>query len=639
MKFYNIAYKNLKGNLHRYIMYYLSNVFSVMLFFLFANFTCHPAISNLESAKNAVLYTVSRGIVACQYVIIIFTFFFVSYSNTTFIKSRSREFGLLSLFGMTKGQIRKYVAYENILISLLSILGGVFLGGLFSKLFFMAAEATIGMGVDIKFMIVPKAILVTAVSFLVLFQVINIFSLRKINSKTIVTQLKSVKMPKPLPAFSLGYAVLGILLIAAGYILAWFSNIKIVITMLPVLFLTITGTYFLFTQFSVAITRALQRNKGVFYKKTNMVVLSQIIYKLRDNAKVFFLISILGAVTLTAAGTMFALYNEAAASYKDRAPQHIAFIEKGQESHNVITPEKAQDIFNRNNVKVQARYRITGIKGTYSSADGKSGDVLAISCSDYNERAKALKMNTLNLKGNSIELVRLNRWSKDPVQFSYNIGGPVPKDQIAGSVPGRVMSTDYTNFIYVAVFSDTKFAEMVKTVPADDIYVYYGYDVEGWKSAAVLNSVNEMYGNIPKEYKGSLFEEVTGYATTIKTVEMLMIIGMFIALLFLIATGSMIYFKLFSELNDDRAEFISLMKMGMTKGELNRIINTQMIIIFFLPFVVASSHASFALKTLSDLLQKNLVSVGLTVVSIYLLFQVIYYFVIRVVYKSQIRTI
>lgn len=638
MRFYDLAYKNVKGNIYRYVMYYFSNMFSVMLFFIFANFIYNPQVLNLKSSKDAMLYSISRGLIACEVVIIVFTFFFVKYSSSTFIKSRGKEFGLLSLFGMTKSQIRKYAAYENIIVSLLSILGGLVLGGLFSKLFFMAVEAAAGYDTEIRFMISAKAVIVTVISFFILFQIINLFSLKKINSKTIVTQLKSTKVPKPVPQFSKKLAVLGILLIAAGYALAWISSYKIILTMFPVLFLTIAGTYFLFTQFSIAITRKLQSDKKIFYKKTNMVILSQIVYKLRDNAKVFFIIAILGAVTLTAAGTLYAIFKQSQDSIIDSIPQHIAVIEKNNNSKNDEIEKKVIDIFKKNNIKVLNQYKIVSIKGTWKSGKG-SGNILAISCSDYNRRAKALNLKQLDIKGNKIVIVKLENWSSLPLKFSYNINGPIAKDRITGSLYGKVLSVDYSISPYAAVLSDDCFLKTVKEAQPGNIIKYYGYDIDKWKSDKALKAVNEIKKNIPVGNQIILEELISAYSGTEKSMTMAMIIGLFIALLFLIATGSLIYFKLFSELNEDRDEFISLMKMGTTKNEINKIINVQMIVIFFLPFIIACSHASFALKTLSDILQKNLVSVGLLVIIVYFVFQIIYYFIIKSIYRTQIKMI
>src|SRR5690554_135812 len=114
MKICNIAAKNLKGNLYRYIMYYLSNVFTISVFYIFANFVFHPNLSDGPLAPSGAGHIgVINGIIACLVIIVIFSVLFVSYANSIFIKSRGKEFGLLSLFGMTGGQIKKYVLIEG----------------------------------------------------------------------------------------------------------------------------------------------------------------------------------------------------------------------------------------------------------------------------------------------------------------------------------------------------------------------------------------------------------------------------------------------------------------------------------------------------------------------------------------------
>lgn len=638
MRFYEIAYKNVRGNLYRYVMYYLSNVFSVMLFFIFANFIFHPAIMSLNTSDSTMLFAISKGLEACEYIIIIFSFFFVSYSNSAFIKSRGREFGLLSLFGMTKGQVRKYVAYENIAVSLFSIIVGIVLGGLFSKLFFMMVESVLGTGTVIPFIISPQAVFITLASFFVLFQVISLFSLMRINSRTIVMQLKSAKVPKPVPKFSKGLALLGVLMITAGYLLAWVSSMGIILTMIPILVLTVTGTYFLLNQFSVAAARGLQQNKRIFYKKTNMIVISQLIYKLRDNAKVLFNIAILGAVTLTAAGTLYSLFDITQKQVMDTLPQHISITESRTDSEKFNTTQKVEEVLAKYNLKTTAGYKFEGIKGTWTRENKKaSGNLIAISCSGYNTRAKAIGLKPLDLKENKIALIMYYQRIPDPSSISLDIGGKIQSSEVSEMLIGRVLSLSASDYSYVAVLSDSYFNSIKKAVPYDKLLVYNGYDLDNWKASN--DAMVELRNSLPEGLKNSLLETVTDYTSMMKSQALTMLIGLFVALLFLIATGSIIYFKLFTELQRDRAEFVSLMKMGMSRNEVKKIINTQMIIIFFLPFVIAASHASFALKTLSDLLKANLVNIGLTVVLVYLLFQVIYYMIINFVYKSQIRTI
>ena len=119
--------------------------------------------------------------------------------------------------------------------------------------------------------------------------------------------------------------------------------------------------------------------------------------------------------------------------------------------------------------------------------------------------------------------------------------------------------------------------------------------------------------------------------------SLFLFIGAFVSVLFFIATGSIIYFKMFNEIKKDRQEFISLKKMGMTEGEMKKIVSAQSFIIFFLPFIVTFSHATFAIIALSNLLSNNITVYILTVAAIYLVFQSFYYIFAKTMYTRQIK--
>ena len=205
MTIYNIALKNIKGNLNKYVMYFLSNVIVVTIFFIFANYIFHPTVGSGNESLGDIA---GRLMYLCEFVIIIFTFIFSNYSISNFLKSREKEFGLLSMFGLTKGQIRRYVMFENIVISIASIITGLFFGILFSKLFFMAVSAILDMDMEIPFMISGKAIKITALSFFILLNLISFITSLKIKNNNIAGLLKGERIPKETPKFSKIKAVL-----------------------------------------------------------------------------------------------------------------------------------------------------------------------------------------------------------------------------------------------------------------------------------------------------------------------------------------------------------------------------------------------------------------------------------------------
>ena len=244
MKISNMAIKNVKGNLYRYIMYCLSNAFAVTAFFIFANFVFHPSIDFYSEGVHAIASMgAANGMKISQVIIIIFSFLFVGYSTSIFLKSRGKEFGLLSLYGMTRKQIKKYVFIESTILSLMSISTGIITGVAFSKLFFMIMESLLE--ICIPFNISLKALGLTFILFFLLFEIISLFMLSQIKNKEIIEQIKSSKVPKIIPKFSKRKAILGIVLMIIGYTAAWLvKGVLVPLAMMPVTLIVIAGTYF-----------------------------------------------------------------------------------------------------------------------------------------------------------------------------------------------------------------------------------------------------------------------------------------------------------------------------------------------------------------------------------------------------------
>ena len=356
MKLYDFAFKNLKGNVYRYIMYYLSNVFTIAVFYIFLNFLFHPRLKSGPLAPSATVHVgAMNGIFICLVIIIIFTVLFIGYATSMFIKSRGKEFGLLSLFGMTNRQIRKYVMTESTIIAVLSIITGLLIGVLFSKLFFMAMEAF--MEIALPFNISLIALFITVVAFFILFEIVNLLALVKMKNKEIVEQLKSSKIPKELPKFSRRKSALGVILLVIGYVTAWIVDGDLVIlAMIPVVLIVVLGTYFIFTQFSIALANKLTNNKEIFYNKTNMIAFSQMIFKLKDTAKVLFLAAILGTITFTATETIYSFFTEIPnISGISNMPQDIAIVQRGENLYDEESIDEAIRILEDEGLSIEAR--------------------------------------------------------------------------------------------------------------------------------------------------------------------------------------------------------------------------------------------------------------------------------------------
>lgn len=264
-----------------------------------------------------------------------------------------------------------------------------------------------------------------------------------------------------------------------------------------------------------------------------------------------------------------------------------------------------------------------------------------MSNSEYNMLAKEYKQLKLNLKEDEI-VVRSYNWVStsekklfsDKQYLNINIAGENKKWKLKDEITGGIINTDEKGASTIVV-SDMEYKKLEAKVSDKDQYVYYGYSLKDWMDAG--NSVKEIKAAIPKESLKSFQERVINSAMLMQSMSLIFFIGAFIAILFFIATGSILYFKMFNELQKDRQEFVALKKMGMSVEEVKSIVSIQCFIMFFLPLVVAFSHTAFAIKALSYLVEGSLSLYLLTIVAIYFILQSIYYLFARTMYIKQIN--
>ena len=649
VKISNMAIKNVKGNLYRYIMYCLSNAFAVTAFFIFANFVFHPSIDFHPEGVHAVASMgAANGMKISQVIIIIFSFLFVGYSTSIFLKSRGKEFGLLSLYGMTRKQIKKYVFLESTIMSLLSIATGIVTGVVFSKLFFMIME--VFLDISIPFNISLKALGLTFILFFLLFEIISLLMLSQIKNKEIVEQIKSSKVPKVIPEFSKRKAILGVVLMIIGYATAWFiEGVLVTLAMIPVTLIVIAGTYFLFTQFSIAVANKILKNQDILYKKNNLVSYSQMIFKLQDTAKVLFLASILGAITFTATETISSFYTYLSEDVDSESYADIAIAQEGENLDDANSLDKVKKILEKDGLKIEGidQAQVIKVISKASAADSVDEEAVIISNSQYNKIAASQGKETVKVKEGEViynyQYIRLDRDGNidETRKYPYdkvilNLNDDKREYEVSEKeIHGAILSLKNVGHYNVFILNDRDFQNELNLAKEKDIVLYNGIKLDKWRKS--YDASIEIQKSLGEKYNGKYFSKIIPYKQVSKVYGLILFIGFFIAFLFFIASGSIIYFKLFNEIKQDSIEYNILKKIGTTNKEINKIITKQIGIIFFLPFVVSASHSLFALKSLSNLLRSNLLSNGIIVMFGYLVFQIIYFVIIRRVYINKIR--
>jgi putative ABC transport system permease protein len=613
-----------------------------MIFYIYAAFLYHPEVINGQIMAAS---KIRRGMEFCEYIIVIFSFLFVLYSNSAFLKTRQQEFGLFSLFGMTRAQLRKLVVYENAAIAVLAIAVGIGLGMLFSKLFFMALTVLLKLNDPIPFAAPVKAIAMTAGGFFVLFMLISIWTALRIGRTEIVDLLKAARKPKGQLVFSPWLVTVAVICLGAAYGMALFmTSGTFIMLALPILITVVIGTYFLFTQLSVLLLRVIQKRSSVYYKRTNMIVFAQLGYKIKDNARILFTVSILSAVIMTALGTVYIMQIGSKQGMLQNSPFSLAYSEKGLNTHKVIDPAVLKRVVEEDGFQIVKEAKVAGVLiNRYAIGWGNDkpnendSDALIVSATDYNKLASMTGQPSIHPESGKLTLAQPfgNAASRTGV-VKGSINGKEVNYEISNLIDAKVMNWLESNY-FTFVMDDFSYVELRSTVPEDKLFVMYGYELSDWEnSSATAEKLKKL---VPEELQGQIdFRRASNMDEMKETVSLTLFIGMFISLLFFIASGSMIYFKLFTELQEDQAQFKALTRIGMTKGEIRKIVVTQVGIVFFVPVIVGISHALFAMKALDNMMGSSNWFYSFVVIGIYIVMQTLYFLVACSSYmKSMLR--
>ena len=617
MTFRKFAFNNVIRNKRLYAAYFLSSMFMVMVFFTFSIFSFHPALNG-----NGVNTSAYIGMKVSSTIIFVFSFFFILYSMSSFLQSRKKEFGLLMMQGMSIKQIRSMVFLENMVIGLFATISGILLGLVFAKAILLIGENVLILNEKLNFYIPFKAILLTFVAFIALFFFISLFVSYILRSKKLITLIKGNKMSKGEPKANIFLTLLATILLSAGYGTALVAKEDAVISvMIPVIIVVTIGTYLFFTQLSVFIINRLKSKETFFWKKTNMILFSDLSFRMKDNARTFFMVAMVSTVAFSAIGTLYGFQSAFVKESAKTNPYTFTYESYGEnEEHDV---KLINDALQKEKVKANSEHMM------WNSYEMKTGWTQIAKESDFNRFAKLIGEDYMEVEEGKFVVVEYpdSRFSetdalmKQTVELNSGISLQPQEVLVSKALPN--------SFSYYVV-SDQDFEALPKAI---DEMSFYAWQVTDGKER-IFSVSEELYPQLkeyqfkPTEYKVYVMKKQ--YAS-------LMFVGLFIGIVFFVSAGSFLYFRLYMDLEEDKQKFKSIAKMGLTEKELKKILSRQTMILFFAPIIVAIIHGAVALTSLAHLFEFSLVKESATVLSVFFIIQVLYFFIVRFFYKKQVK--
>ncbi|MBO0480261.1 ABC transporter permease [Vagococcus fluvialis] len=619
MRFKEFVFKNTIRNKILYMAYFFSTLVTVMTFFTFAVFAFHPSLNgNLHMA-------VKTGMTVSAVIIYLFSFFYVLYSMDIFLQSRKKEFGLLLIQGMSPKQLRKMVFQENTIIGFFATVVGSIVGIFFSQLILWLSKVT--MHVDLGFYFPTKAIVVTFVSFLLLFVLISFFIQFKIPKMDVQELLKSEDLGKGAVEASVLKSIAGVLLIGVGYAVALYvEGMQVVMAMVPVIVLVILGTKLLFNQVSVYVVNLLKKNENRFWKKTNMIVFSDLSFRMKDNARSFFLVAVITTVAFSAIGTLTG-FKEMSLKGVNMDPYDFSYqVNADDETKGSQEITALKESFNKHNVEAD-EYVLNAV--TMTGVDGRQDmNVKILSASDYNKVAKKIGEDEITVDSSKAISIK----DKNAPDFTQGMGGEKATQLTLNNQELRIEEVEVNKVVYPSfgnlyVVADETYEAVAKDNQVSPFYAWlvtkgsYGEQLAVGKDFAEPNGI---------QFKVFMKQMITDSFAPV------LFIGFFIGIIFFISAGSFLYFRLYSDMNVDIQKFKMVHKLGFSKKEMKKVVYQQVGILFFTPIIVSCIHGAVALTAMYALFSQGLQMTALYVLGAFIVIQIIYYLVARVFYFNKL---
>ena len=612
--YFRLACSGIRKNRKLYVPYLLTVIGMVMMSYIMQALSYAPALHAMKGGSNleAIL---SLG----KLVIAVFAGIFLLYTNSFLIRRRYREFGLYNVLGMDKNALCRVAFWENLIVAVIGLAVGLALGTLLYKLAELGLVNMVQGQVDDSFMVEPESLKFTLVIFAVIFALIMIRSLIQVRHTRPLELLRSESAGEKPPRANYLLGFLGVALLAGAYYMAvTISNALSAFTWFFVaVLMVIAGTYLVMISGSVVLCRLLQKWKGYYYKKQHFVSVSSMAYRMKRNGAGLASICILATMVLVMISSTGSLYIGAEDAIAVRYPYDstvkLYFGRLDElDDRNVEKIQRAMDqALEAQKVTPTAEkiFRYVSVSGAlledrlvtdYTEVNAVMNynqvySLYLLSQADYN---RMYGTDIALQPGQAMVRVYNGSWNGSHIQV-----GALELD-VVGQLPCGLEMEDMTLVpSLVLVVSDLQQA----SVPEECNMIFScGYDF-GLPEEETL----EAHRALEAAVKALASEQKIHCRVECPIVERqdfyitfggLFFIGMILSAMFIAAAALIIYYKQVSEGYEDQSRFAIMRKVGMTRQDIKKSINSQILTVFFIPLLLAGVHLAFAFPLVWQLL-------------------------------------
>lgn len=611
MSFNHIVIQNILRDKWTYVSYFLSSMFSIIIFFLFSVIVFHPNLQSLDPDS-----TLGISLMLASMLVYLFSFIYITYSIRSFLRKKTKTLGIFMITGASMKQIRKLVFRENFLIGILAILAAIVLGLVITPLFLMGAKVilkaeTFGMYMPLQ------AIGLTIGLFLLLFVVISTLVTRFINKEASIQLLKSDTVIEKSIKPHYVVLILSILMTATlAYLLKIEHSIVDTLSVLYYLlfFISILSTIYLVITQGFRLFLKIYERSPAYLQKTNMLLASNLNAKMKSHANMLFLITILLSGVFLCTSILFSSYYNVKQDSEENYPYSFQYIADPKADDNMVKTDL--DYLENTLSTVQTHKYFIEFKSHEAQRIGY------MALSDYN-----------------LIQQQKNDLGKDEFIAVAGSRGIAPITNTAGDLyikTFKLASTHEQNLLSTG-FQQSYF------VVSDDIYdtidypIYktYIYELEDWTAHTDLaKSITNDLPSLPGERY--VTSKIDLYNSEMFVKSVMFFIGSMLSLIFLSAAMSILYFYLQTTLQQEKEKYIGIRKLGLSRKELATVIAKELAILIFVPFTIAITLLLITLLAMRSMVSTAFLQVSMASSCCFFVLFLISYVLIRKSYFHRL---
>ncbi len=653
---FKLSFRNMKKSFKDYAIYFLTLALGVAIFYMFNSIDSQQAMIEVSQSTREMIQLLIQMLGMVSVFIAIVLGFLIVYANNFLINRRKREFGIYMSLGMGRRQISGIILLETILIGILSLAVGLFIG-IFASQFMSILVAKLFEAdmSEFTFVFSKDACIKTCIYFAVMYIAVIIFNTLTISRYKLINLLTAVKKNEKV---KLKNPIISILIFIASSVLLGYAyylvtggvyELRTGEQLLKPILMGVIGTVGVFWSLSGFILRLIQTRKSVYLKGTNMFVLRQLNNKINTNIVSMTVICLMLFMTISALSSSLSIQSALDSQLEKFTPVDVNLYKTAYLPESYVSSYSGKTIYNTEEQIEDSRHPVSYTLETNGYDMNNLKDIVEIpiyaipewtmktSLGDYSE--KAMQQFSMLAYDTPETVIKISDYNKVAAlygneQYSLNddeymvlcdfeqmidlrnealkqnsnieINGKTYHAKYKECKDGFVlMSTSNMNAGIILVPDNFE----IKKENTEQYFLAANYNAETEEEKIELNNVlagevdSELFDNLSEKEinlegmtKISLTEASKGLSTII------IFIAIYLGIVFLIASSAILALKQLTESSDNKQRYTILRKIGCDEKMINQALFRQIFIFFMMPLTLAIVHSIFGIKFILSIL-------------------------------------